>query len=184
MNNKKIIILVIVIVLAALFLNINNIFKKIYPMKYSEYIFKYSAQYNLDPYFVAAVIKTESNFDPNAESKQKARGLMQITCETGEWISKDMKLTNFSSDKLFEPEYNIEMGCWYINDLKKEFDGNMDLVLAAYNGGIGNVKKWLSSSEHSSDGKSLKYIPFRETDKYVKKVKTTYNIYQKLYRKK
>lgn len=44
------------------------------------------------------------------------------------------------------------MGCWYLNNLKEEFDGNMDLVLAAYNGGRGNVQKWLKDSEHSKDG--------------------------------
>lgn len=183
MRNKKIKIVVLLIIIVILLIGIKSIIKKTYPMKYSEYIYKYSTEYNLDPYFVAAVIKTESNFNPEAESKQKARGLMQITCPTGNEISKNMKLKDFTSEKLFQPEYNIKMGCWYINDLKKEFNGNMDLVLAAYNGGRGKVKEWLKDSNHSADGKNLKYIPYKETDKYVKKVKTIYNIYKKVYQK-
>ena len=74
------------------------------------------------------------------------------------------------------------MGCWYLSDLKKEFNGNMDLVLAAYNGGRGNVEKWLKDSNTSPDGQNLKNIPFKETDKYVKKVNTNYNIYKYLYK--
>lgn len=183
MKNKKITIVVLLVLFVVLLLNINNILKIIYPIKYSDYIYKYSKEYGLDPYLVAAVIKTESNYNTNAESAQKARGLMQITGTTGEWISSGMKITDFSNDKLFEPEYNIKMGCWYLNDLEKEFYGNTDLVLAAYNGGRGNVNKWLKNSDNSTDGRSLKYIPFKETDKYVKKVKTMYNIYIRLYRK-
>ncbi|EPS47163.1 transglycosylase SLT domain-containing protein [Clostridium botulinum CFSAN002367] len=107
---------------------------------------------------------------------------MQITPETGEWVAEKMGMKDFNIDDLKDPETNIKMGCWYLNNLKEEFDGNMDLVLAAYNGGRGNVQKWLKDSEHSKDGESLHYIPFKETDKYVKKVKAIYNIYRFLYK--
>jgi soluble lytic murein transglycosylase len=82
---------------------------------------------------------------------------------------------------LNDPEFNIRIGCWYLNNLNTEFKYNTEVVLAAYNGGRGNVQKWLKSSEHSSDGKTLKYIPFKETDKYVKKVRVNYRIYKYLY---
>lgn len=131
---------------------------------------------------VAAVIKTESNFKPDAKSNKDAYGLMQITPSTAQWAAKEMGIQDYEENMLLDPEFNIKMGCWYIDNLKKEFNGDINLVLAAYNGGRGNVQKWLSSSDHSKDGKNLYYIPFKETDEYIKKVKVNYNIYKFLYK--
>ncbi|MBU5485558.1 lytic transglycosylase domain-containing protein [Clostridium sp. MSJ-11] len=157
--------------------------KKLYPLKYSDIVYKYSREYDIDPYLVFSVIKAESNFNPDAVSHKSAYGLMQVTSTTGEWIAEQMKIEDFTLNKLFDPEYNIPMGCWYIDNLRKEFGDNMDVVLAAYNAGRGNVQKWLNDTEHSKDGKNLHYIPFKETDKYVKKVKVNYKIYKFLYDK-
>lgn len=176
----KIILLFVVILLV---LNAKSIVKVFYPLKYSTYISKYSRENNLDPYMVAAVIRTESNFNPRAKSNKDAYGLMQITPETAEWVSNKMKLKDFEMSKLYEPEYSIKMGCWYLRDLANEFNNDPKLYLAAYNGGRGNVEKWLNDSKHSSDGKNLHYIPYKETDKYIKKVMTDYNVYKKLYSK-
>ena len=52
-------------------------------------------------------------------------------------------MTNYSDMQLFEPEVNIKLGCWYLSYLSSQFPNNKELVLAAYNGGIGNVNKWL-----------------------------------------
>lgn len=172
----------VIVLILVVVLSVKSIARIYFPLYYSSHINNFSQIYGLNPYLVAAVIKTESDFKPYAKSSKNAYGLMQITASTGEWAAKEMRIDNFKVDQLLEPEYNIRMGCWYLNNLKKEFDGNMDLVLAAYNGGRGNVQKWLASDEHSKDGKSLHYIPFKETDKYVKRVKTYYNIYKYLYR--
>lgn len=172
---------ILILLIIILIFNMSSITKMLYPVNYSEYIKKYSVEYNLNPYLVAAVIKTESNYNPKAHSDKNAFGLMQITASTGDWAAKEMKLDNYKQEKLLDPEFNINMGCWYLDNLKKEFNGNMDLVLAAYNGGRGNVEKWLTDTEHSKDGKNLHYIPFKETDKYIKKVKVNYNIYKFLY---
>lgn len=171
-------ILIIIVVFAAL--NVKTIGKHYYPIKYSKYIYEYSSKYNLSPYYVAAIAKTESNFDPKAKSNKDAYGIMQITPETGEWAAEKMGLKDFTAEKLYDPEYSIRMGCWYLDNLRQEFN-NWDLVSAAYNGGRGNVRSWLSSKDHSKDGKSIHYIPFPETDKYVKKIRVNYNIYKWLY---
>ncbi|MBZ9608557.1 lytic transglycosylase domain-containing protein [Clostridium estertheticum] len=181
MKFKKIIKILILIFLVIIVINIKSIFKSFYPIKYGNQIVKYSQRYNVDPCLVAAVIRAESNFDGNAISPKGAYGLMQIMPDTALWVAENMKLKDFDVEKLYESEINIAMGCWYINNLNTEFNGNIDLVLAAYNGGRGNVQKWLNDKEYSSDGKTLNVIPFGETDKYVKKVKTNYNIYLKLY---
>lgn len=175
---KRFFLIIFVIIVA---MNSKNILKHFYPYKYKQDVLTYSKKYNVDPYLILAIIKAESNFNENATSAKNAHGLMQITSETAQWASEKMKIDNYNDQMLYEPKFNIDMGCWYVSDLTKEFNGNIDLVLAAYNGGRGNVQKWLNSQNHSSDGKTLEYIPFKETDKYVKKVKVNYNIYKYLY---
>lgn len=174
-------LIIILVIIAALILSVKPVLKLLYPFNYSQYIYKYSAEYNLDPYLVAAVIKTESGYKADAKSNKNAYGLMQITRDTSEWIAQKLSMDNFQLDMLYNPQINIMMGCWYLNNLKTEFNDNMDLVLAAYNGGRGNVKKWLKDSEKSHDGVNLHYIPFPETDKYIKRVKVNYKMYKYLY---
>lgn len=179
--NKIIRLVIIVLAIYLLFLGSGYILKNvIFPLKYMNYVEKYSKEYNLDPYFVMAVMKAESNFDEDAKSNKDARGLMQITTSTGKWIAEKQGIIDFDTNLLLEPEVNIRFGCWYLNNLHKEF-GDWDLVIAAYNAGRGRVQEWLNSAEHSDDGKNLTYIPFKETDKYVKKVNVYYNIYRSLY---
>ena len=181
MKFKKVVKVLSLIFLIIILFNIKSIFKSFYPIKYETQIVKYSQRYKVDPHLVAAVIKAESNFNEKAVSNRGAYGLMQIMPDTAMWIAENMEFKDFKVEKLYDTEINIAMGCWYINNLNNEFNGNIDLVLAAYNGGRGNVKKWLKNKAYSDDGKKLNNIPFGETDKYVKKVKTNYNIYLKLY---
>jgi soluble lytic murein transglycosylase len=135
----------------------------------------------VDPYLVASVINSESKFQERALSSKGAYGLMQIMPATGEWISTYVDLDNFNNNMLYDPEINIKLGCWYLNNLSKEFNSQLDLVLASYNGGRGNVNKWLANSEYSKDGKTLNNIPFAETKEYVRKVKFSYKMYKILY---
>lgn len=148
-----------------------------YPLRYEYYISSSAHEYGLDKFLVAAVIKTESNFVHDAHSG-KARGLMQLTDETAKWIAGKMNI-EFKTDDVDIPETNIKMGCWYLRYLIDKY-GNVDTALAAYNGGMGNVSKWLGDKQYSDDGKTLKYIPFEETRNYVKKV----NDYKKIYEEK
>jgi soluble lytic murein transglycosylase len=176
---KKIVIIGLIIL--ALGICGKNIAKYFYPITYWEYVIQYSETYEIDPYFVFAIIKAESNFNYNAESPKGARGLMQIMPDTAEWASSLMGTEDYTVEKLFEPDFNIKLGCWYISNLKKEFGDNNKLILAAYNGGRGNVNKWLENEEYSLDGEELYNIPFGETDKYIKRVEVNYNIYKFLY---
>lgn len=182
MKLKKIIIF-LVIILVIYFTTIFALKKYVFPIKYKSNVEKYSEEYNLDKYLVYAVIKIESNFDKKAESNKGAKGLMQIMDTTGEWAAKEIGINYFLTSMIFNEDLNIRMGSWYINNLLKEFDGDVDLVLAAYNGGSGNVNKWLGDEEYSEDGKTLSLIPFNETKKYVDKVNVIKNIYEYLYEK-
>ena len=155
--------------------------EKFFPYKYQEYVDMYSKQYNLDPLFVLSVIKTESKFDVNAQSHKNAVGLMQITVETGEWAANEMGYSTFSKEDLYDVQYNIRMGCWYLRWLGDMFNNDRDLMVAAYNAGPTNVQNWLNNKEYSSNGRELEYIPFGETKKYVDKINTYYNVYEYLY---
>lgn len=158
-----------------------NLIKNIYPMKYESIISQYTMEYGLDFYLVAAIIKVESNYDRLAISNKGAIGLMQIKPSTGKWIAEQIGIKDFDEEMLYEPEINIKMGCWYLNYLLRYYKGNIQLALAAYNGGLGNVNKWLMNKDYSDDGASLKSIPFEETNAYMKKINRTYNIYKRLY---
>ncbi len=154
----------------------------LYPVAYKDYINQYSKEYNIDPFLVASIIKVESSYNKLALSSKGARGLMQIGPSTGVWASEVLKIDPYNSDMLFNPAINIRMGTWYLSQLNKEFDNNLDLVLAAYNAGSGNVNKWLLDSEYSIEGKELHTIPFKETENYLKKVKWNYAVYSRAYK--
>jgi soluble lytic murein transglycosylase len=172
----------LIVLFALVIANSKWILKTIYPIHYSELIQKYSLEYMVDPYLVAAIIKNESKFNPNALSRKDAKGLMQIAPITGRWASEMLDIENYEEEQLYEPELNIRIGIWYINVLNNEFEDNLSLVVAAYNAGNGNVAKWLQNPEYSIDGKELTVIPFPETRIYSRRVLRDYQIYQRLYR--
>ncbi|NLY67584.1 MAG: lytic transglycosylase domain-containing protein [Tissierellia bacterium] len=176
----KRLIIFFLIVLISIF-TIYSYFLINYPLSYQIYISKYSKEFNVDPYLIAAIINVESKYDKYAMSSKEARGLMQIAPITGKWASEELNIEDFTLEDLFDPELNIMVGAWYLNILSKEFDNNLQLILAAYNAGSGNVVKWLQNEIYSEDGKTLKEIPFTETQEYVKKVENNIKIYRLLY---
>lgn len=154
----------------------------IYPTDYSEYISEYSAQFDVDRNFIYAVVKTESNFDPNATSDVGARGLMQLMPDAYDWVKfrmDDMRVTTF--DNMYDPELNVEYGTYMLSLFLEEYGGNYETALAAYHSGRGNVNKWLKDPEYSSDGTSLEKIPSAATAHYVDKVMRAYKSYTILY---
>jgi len=156
--------------------------KKAHPFTYSTHVKAYSEEYNVPEYVIFAVIKTESGFDRYAESSAGALGLMQMMPSTFEWLTGPEHLSEgLESSALFEPEVAIRYGAYYLNYLYKKFDYSWDNTFAAYNGGEGNVAKWLASEEYSDGKGNLTDIPFEETKKYVKKVNENIETYKKLY---
>lgn len=155
--------------------------KYVYPLPYKDLVFALSKEYRVDPYLVYAVMRTESRCIPNATSPKGARGLMQIMPETGAWIAEKIKMNGFHSNMLYEPAVNVRLGTWYIASLEEEFDGNVVLALAAYNGGRGNVKQWKQQYGWRGNFTDTAQIPYKETREYVLKVLDAYSNYKKLY---
>lgn len=151
-----------------------------YPLEYQPMIERYAQANQLDPMVVAALIRNESHFDPDALSKQGARGLMQIMPETGAWIAGQMQIP-YSDEQLWDPNYNIKLGSWYLNNLSHEFDGDLVLALASYNAGRSNVRKWLDEDRWTGEHATLRQIPFAETRAYVAKVLRDVEVYRWIY---
>ncbi|MBD3322398.1 MAG: transglycosylase SLT domain-containing protein [Chitinivibrionales bacterium] len=86
----------------------------------------------------------------------------------------------FVLDSLYSPSKNIEYGAYYIKKVLDQFDGNIVLALASYNGGPHNAKKWLARNKHQTFDMFVENIGFSETRKYVKRVLANYWTYKKL----
>ncbi|HEY9109055.1 MAG TPA: lytic transglycosylase domain-containing protein [Roseateles sp.] len=117
-----------------------------------------SRRYGLDPRLVGALVHVESAYQSQARSPKGALGLMQIMPATGERYGVD------TPRDLLDPATNIDVGTRYLHDLHQMFDGNIELVLAAYNAGEGAVKR------HGN-----RIPPYRETQDYVRKILRLYN---------
>lgn len=155
--------------------------KYIYPFPYQDIVYQYAMEKELDPFLVAGVMKVESKFNAQARSPKGALGLMQMMPETAIWVAEQMEDSNFSINQLEDAEVSIRMGTWYLASLKKEFKGNQVLMLAAYNGGRGNVKQWMGRYDWTMSFDEIDKIPFRETKEYVDKVLYSKKRYQELY---
>lgn len=156
------------------------IMKKIYPLKYSEYVEKYAKEYNIDKYMVYAIIKAESNFDENAKSSSDAIGLMQIMETTAIETARKMDL-EVTEEDLFKPDLNINIGLKYFTYLLNQYDNNYPLAIIAYNAGMGNVDSWIKNGTIKEDGTDIENVPYKETNNYVRKILRDYEIYKGLY---
>lgn len=154
--------------------------KATYPMRYREYVEQYAEQNGLEPALVFAVIKTESSFRADAVSSAGAIGLMQIMPSTAQKLAKRLGEETPTEDALRDPETNVRYGCAMLAWMRGEF-GSTDTVLAAYNAGWGNVRKWLADEAYSSDGVTLRTIPFKETENFVSRVNLAAEKYREIY---
>ncbi len=179
-----VIIILCISLLSGLIINSiwNLIEKSTSPTDYSEIVERYAEEYGIPDHVIYAVIKVESDFDPNARSSADARGLMQMIPDTFEWLTSDEHLgEHLSPNELYDPEVSIRYGTYYLKYLYSKFDYNWNTAFAAYNGGEGNVAKWLADPEYSDGEGNLVRIPFSETEKYVRKVNDAVDSYKKIY---
>lgn len=167
--------------LLLMLLGLRQFYRAAYPLGYQELVEPAAAQRGLDPALVYAVIRTESGFSPTARSSVDARGLMQLTPDTFQWVRYRLgEQGPAAADILYDPEENVRYGCANLSLLIREFSRE-DTALAAYHAGRGSVNRWLGDSRYSLDGSSLAAIPYPDTDTYVKKVLSTRDLYHRLY---
>lgn len=154
------------------------LFKSMYPLRYEDEITASASAHGVDPYLVAAVIRSESSWDPEASSHQGARGLMQLMPETAQdMVSKGLvDGRRYSYENLEDPAINIEYGCAYLSYLLTYFNGATDRAIAAYNAGMGNVDGWAKQDKLLHNA-----ITFPETQAYLVRVNMAKARYQELY---
>ena len=148
---------------------------------YQYLIERYADLNNLQPAYVAAIIRNESSFRTDAESGAGARGLMQLMPDTAEWIARKLGVS-FNFDDMYSAETNIRFGTWYLNYLSNLFRGDPILVTAAYHAGQTTVTQWLSNRSISPDGVTipLENLMDGPTKTYAGRVTQAYGIYQAL----
>jgi len=139
------------------------------PLRHEDIIRQQASDKGIDPSLVAAVIYTESRFRDQT-SHAGARGLMQITPATARYIARLSGGTAFEQGDLATPQINISYGVYYLRYLLGRYGDNEVLALAAYNGGEGNVDRWIAQANESQRTFGLDSIPFTETREYVGRV--------------
>jgi len=135
------------------------------------------------PELVLAVIRQESEFDPNANSAVGAKGMMQLMTYTAKLISKQAKLPYSKKRLKTDPNYNIKLGSYYLTGLLEEYEGSYPFALAAYNAGPKRVKYWKKINGNPQKGKInyvdwIELIKFKETRNYVQRVLENINVYR------
>ncbi len=156
---------------------------KLYPRYYANAVDKYAKLYNVDTFLVAAMILEESRYNATAVSWAGAIGLMQIMPATGRELAQQLKIRRFRTSMLKQPDINIRMGTKYIADLNSWFDNDPMLVIGAYNGGPGRMKRWVSTKGIKDIDLFVEKITIRETRLHIKKVIDSYDNYVQLYGK-
>ena len=153
-----------------------------YPLHYQEYVEYYAGKYGIDPMILYAFIRTESNFDPNVDSNADARGLMQITEVTFDWIKTKIAPTeDLTFDDLYDPETNIRFGTYFVCYCLKKYDNHLATAAAAYHHGLGAVDALLTETQYSTDGVTLEHYPYPQMRQYVKKITESYQRYSEIY---
>jgi len=156
-----------------------EILTTIFPLSYWDLIKKYSAQQNLDPYLVAALMAQESTFVRDIKSHAGAYGLMQMKPSTGRQYARRLKL-RYSTQLLTTPDTNVRMGTAYLADKIREF-GAVHLALASYNAGETPVRRWVREKPNLPQDEFIDDIPYPETQQYVKRLLGTAEDYRRLY---
>ena len=152
------------------------------PLRHEDIIRQQAREKGLDPALVAGVIYTESRFRDQT-SQAGAKGLMQLTPATAKFVEHLSGGSTFEISDLSTPQVNIAYGTYYLRYLMNRYGGNEALALAAYNGGEGNVDRWVAEARDEGKALSIDAIPFGETRAYVRAVQDAARQYRKNYRR-
>ena len=151
----------------------------VYPIFYYDEIKEFAAQTGNNLPLMLGLTREESYFDPLAQSSVGASGLMQLMPSTASEISAKFSLN--SDLDLFNPSTNLKLGNYYYEFLRNNLEGYDISSIAAYNGGIGSLKKWKTTLHYNDTDEFVEQIPYPETKNYVKKVFRSYWNYIRIY---
>ncbi|MGC2670807.1 MAG: transglycosylase SLT domain-containing protein [Candidatus Acidiferrum sp.] len=156
-----------------------EVWKVLYPLPYESVIRREAARNNFDPMLAAGLMRQESTFQADALSSQNAIGLMQVIPKTGRLLARQLRV-RFSPAKLFQPDYNIELGMLYISGLVK-LTGAPAYALAAFDAGEDRIAAWKAERNYDEIPELVESIPFSETRDYVQIVLRNSEVYRMIY---
>jgi soluble lytic murein transglycosylase len=151
----------------------------LYPLPYEAVIRREAAKNNFDPMLAAGLMRQESTFQADALSGQNAIGLMQVIPKTGRLLARQLHV-RFAPAKLFQPEYNIQLGMLYISGLVK-LTGAPEYALAAFDAGEDRIAAWKAERNYDEIPELVESIPFSETRDYVQIVLRNSEVYRMIY---
>jgi soluble lytic murein transglycosylase len=156
----------------------------LFPLPYEKDLVRNAKLENLDPYMVAALIRQESEFDPQALSPKHAYGLTQVEPATGRALARRAGIKRFSNRSLFQPAINLRLGACYLRGLLDQWGGQWEQALASYNAGKSRVNDWITWNQYQEPAEFVESIPFTETREYVEAVMRNATVYRQLYASK
>ena len=148
-----------------------------FPLHHDATIRREAAKHRLDPAWIAAEIRAESVFDPNARSSADARGLMQVLPATGAGVAAKIGLPWTGGDSLFDPDTNIALGTAYLRQLMDRYGGKPYQVIAGYNAGPAPLGRWISQRPTMDPDFWIETISYKETREYVARVLSFSTVY-------
>lgn len=161
--------------------DLRDMWSEAYPRAFPEWVQKYAAKEQLNPYLLWALMTVESAYNPDSVSYADARGLLQVIPKTGNKVAADIGDNRFGQYDLLDPETSIRHGAWYFARLVKKFKGQEPLAIASYNGGPHNVSRWLIHKHGEPLDEFVEEIPFNQARRYTKKVLRFLALFLRIY---
>jgi soluble lytic murein transglycosylase len=157
-----------------------RVYRLIYPVVLRDVLVEESRATKLDPSLVAALIRQESRFVPEATSAAGARGLMQVMPDVGRILARAMAFPVWDPVLLYQADVNAKLGTRHLADLFREYD-TLPEILAAYNAGSSRVERWNTKAGVDDPEMFTERIPYVETRDYVRIVQRNQELYRALY---
>lgn len=152
-----------------------------FPLPFFDKLELHATEYGVDPFLLAGLVRQESEFNPRVVSRSNAYGLAQILPSTGRDLSRRIGIKGFTTSRLYDPNFNLRLGAYYLRILAASLDGRWEDTLASYNGGRTRAVKWRSWMEYREPAEYIETIPFNETRDYVQSVLRNAAVYRRLY---
>jgi len=156
-----------------------TVWKALYPLPYEATLRREAAKNNFDPMLAAGLIRQESTFQADAVSRADAIGLMQVLPKTGKLLARQLKV-RYTKNKLFDPDYNMQLGMLYISELLRA-TGQPEYALAAFNAGEDRIAAWRAERNYEEIPELVESIPFTETREYVQIILRNAEVYRMIY---
>lgn len=147
-----------------------RLYKLRFPLDQATTVREQARANGLDPAWIAAEIRAESAWNPQARSSADARGLMQLLPSVGQHMARTLGLPWSGAESLFEPRTSIVLGSAFLRQMSDRYDGRTYLAIGAYNAGGGPVSRWLAQRGSLDPDFWIETATYKETRDYIMRV--------------